>query len=1195
MVLIAAAVPFFKGIQGAGMQLKRYRYFSPLGWAGLILISAFLVVASAQALADQAPIFSVTQISDSGEGGEPRMAVYWNGELPVELIYGREDDSGSFGKSGNAVLLEEKMSLLPAPGNPQSTVFRVRDASHRTLAEYRQESPLYGWQSDFVGPGLGWGEVNALTTFQGELIIAGRFVFADDKLVNKIARWNGSEWQTLEGPDGIGLEVEQFLHPWTRVWAMQVYQNKLVVSGTFTKAGGVPADGLALWDGNQWTAFEDNQGARFNGQITRMTIFNGELIVSGGFTTIDDLVVNRIARWNGSTWLPLAGPSGTGLSSGASTFAEFDGNLVVGGHFIDAGGVEVDRIAVWDGSNWSRLEGDGVPSIQSGGILSLANYNGDLIAGGSFQYIADTYVSNIARWDGTQWHAMTGPGGGTYPGDDVGLSDMAYSMIAYEGNLIVGGEFVGAGGIRSQGVAVWNGQYWSTLESLEHEIHSRTAVNSLIIHDDILIAGGQFPRLGNQISRNIARWNIDHWSALESAHATGIQSSADNGWSTIPTVNTIVTHDDYLFVGGKFSHTGRQESHNIARWDGTTWIDMPGITGLGWARVTAMISHHGNLYAAGDFRQAGPVDAKSIARWDGSQWHALNDPDGNGLEPGSRVNALAIFNDEIIVAGRFTAAGGATVNSIARWNGQHWLPLTGPKGTGITSSYSEVFALAVVNDELVVGGSFSQAGGIEVEGIARWNGGEWQRMGPEQFEPVYTTVRALIKFQDQLHVAGSFRSAGEIELDGIARWSGSEWLPLEDQSTNPLRGWARTMHVHEDRLIVAGQTKRGPGPIFNDIAAWDGQRWSAFTGPRRTGFAYDSPISPSALATHNGDLYAGGDFLVAGGAPAWALSRYLENPVQVQIEEIIPQFSDPGQDVRIFVSVSGSTPLPESGIGLVSSDTGHLCMADNITPNGSNTLTFSCDLNFEESGLHELTAYFDSPTDSVNSLSQPVVHGVKSLSSTTGFVQPAGSQNAGQLILFTGRVTGPFDPEGTVVIDVDGRTICTLHNTSDFGCINVLNEIGERQVTFTYSGDDLHFPSSHSQIYTITEPLLEFSPYHLDFGVVDVGLQIPTGVVTLTNRSESVIEVTAIKSATAPFHDHPDSDCPIPPFSLQPDSSCLLVYSFEPVASGDFSRQILVTSDLPTGWHFFRLIGTGHDELMHDRFEVGLEDQGASE
>lgn len=106
-----------------------------------------------------------------------------------------------------------------------------------------------------------------------------------------------------------------------------------------------------------------------------------------------------------------------------------------------------------------------------------------------------------------------------------------------------------------------------------------------------------------------------------------------------------------------------------------------------------------------------------IEQWMQGQPYSVPGTDGD-------VRAVAVLPDGSLVAGgSFSTAGGVLVNKIARWNGSSWAPL----GNGMNGSVS---ALALMpNGDVVAGGDFTTAGGMAANRVARWDGTAWSALG----------------------------------------------------------------------------------------------------------------------------------------------------------------------------------------------------------------------------------------------------------------------------------------------------------------------------------------------------------------------------------------------------------------------------------------------------------------------------------
>ena len=166
------------------------------------------------------------------------------------------------------------------------------------------------------------------------------------------------------------------------------------MGGNFTTAGSVPAENIAQWDGNNWSAL----GLGLNGGVNTLALSGNNLFVGGSFTVATNsgpapVAASRIAQWNGNAWSALGG----GVNNSVSALAISGTNLYAGGSFTVATNsgptaVAASHIAQWDGNNWSAM-GSGV----NNSVYALAVSGSSLFAGGAFT-TAGTNVSAYATW-----------------------------------------------------------------------------------------------------------------------------------------------------------------------------------------------------------------------------------------------------------------------------------------------------------------------------------------------------------------------------------------------------------------------------------------------------------------------------------------------------------------------------------------------------------------------------------------------------------------------------------------------------------------------------------------------------------------------------------------------------------------------------------------------------------------------------
>jgi hypothetical protein len=376
--------------------------------------------------------------------------------------------------------------------------------------------------------------------------------------------------------------------------------------------------------------------------------------------------------------------------------------------------------------------------------LALAVFGAELIAGGD---APDPGSSSLARWDGASWHAT---------GD--GLDGAVIALAEHEGQLVIGGGFTTLGDLAARSVARWDGENWSGMGGGLPNFTS-----ALAVLDGELVAARDYGD-GSAGSSVLARWNGSAWTPF------GTELSGR-------VLDLLVYNGDWI-VGGFVGTRDASVAESILRWDGTTWSALGGgvlnVNNSG-GRVSALAIYNGELIAGGTFLSAGGVAVNNIARWNGTSWSPLGDGLTNDQPPYAIVNALIVYNGELIAGGWFAKADGAPVGNIARWNGTGWSALA----SGVVTSDSTpatVRALTIFDGALIVGGHFGSAGGVPANNIARWDGTGWSALGGgvTGVSGSESSVQTLAVYKNQLVVGGSFMAAGGWPSSNLARWGMAE-------------------------------------------------------------------------------------------------------------------------------------------------------------------------------------------------------------------------------------------------------------------------------------------------------------------------------------------------------------------------------------------------------------------------------------
>lgn len=320
-----------------------------------------------------------------------------------------------------------------------------------------------------------------------KVVVGGSFTSAGGIAANRVAMWDPATgvWSAL------GSGMDNFV-----LCFATMPNGDLVAGGGFATAGGVTANSIARWNGTAWAPFGGTAQA-INGYVYALAVRpGGELIAGGTFYFAGFTLVNFIAGWNGATWSPL----GTGMNNDVRSLAVLPGgDLIAGGLFTNASGVPASRLARWNGTTWSSL-GAGV----DGNVFALAPLpSGDLVVGGGFQNAGGAPASRIARWS---------PGSGLWSplGAGTGLDVNALTVLP-GGDVVAGGVFFVALGGPANYVARWNGSFWSAIG-----IGTDTHVRALTaLPGGGFVAGGNFVAAGGAPASFFARaCGNANWTAI---------------------------------------------------------------------------------------------------------------------------------------------------------------------------------------------------------------------------------------------------------------------------------------------------------------------------------------------------------------------------------------------------------------------------------------------------------------------------------------------------------------------------------------------------------------------------------------------------------------------------------------------------------------------------------------------------------
>lgn len=471
------------------------------------------------------------------------------------------------------------------------------------------------------------------------------------------------------------------------------------------------------------------------------------------------------------------------------------------------------------------------------------------------------------------------------PGHQIGdgAAGMVNALAALpDGRMLVGGDFQKYNARLSPSLAMVTADGYLAPGFQGAPING--AVNAVAVQPDgrILIAGN-FTLVGNDQRQRIARLEPD--GTLDPTFdPIGLGANGQ-------VLALALQPDGKVLVGGLFSMCMGVPRNRIARLNADGTLDAAFDVGTGAsASVQALaLQPDGRVVIGGGFTAFNGVGRQRLARLnaDGSL-----DPNfcGNGQGANSTVRALLLRPDgRILIGGAFTDYAGTPRNRIARILPGGGIDALFDPGQGADLT---VKAMAFhTNGGLIVAGDFTAVGGAQRRHIARItaNGALDAAFAVPGGGPDLPVSAILTQPSGRIVVAGAFTSCSGRRLNGLLRLNPDGAV---DGTFNPPGGAngfiAKVLLQPDGRIVIAGH--------FTGYDGWPRNRVARLLSDGAIDQSFDPGIGPNnevlcAALQPDGRILIGGLFAQVGGQTRTRIARLL--PDGSLDESFQPEFIGP--------------------------------------------------------------------------------------------------------------------------------------------------------------------------------------------------------------------------------------------------------------------------------------------------------------
>ncbi|MCM2278901.1 MAG: hypothetical protein NDJ89_12570 [Oligoflexia bacterium] len=471
----------------------------------------------------------------------------------------------------------------------------------------------------------------------------------------------------------------------------------------------------------------------FNGAVLALAVSGGALYVGGGFTTYQGQSANYLAKIDATTCAldtTFSPPANNGFNGNVNALAVSGSSLFVGGAFTAYRGIleSARRLAKLDLTSGAIDTSFSPPGAGLNGFNSdvhaLAVSGSSLYVGGAFANYKSTSNSAIklAKLDlttGAIDTTFSPPGAGLN-----GFSSTVYALVVSGGSLYVGGNFTAYKGIadsanRLAKLDLTTGAIDTGFSPVGFNANGfNGTVYALGVSGGSLYVGGNFTAYKGIASSANRLAKLD---LVTGAIDTVFSPVGANGTDSV--VYALAVNGTSVYAGGSFTKYRGESANRLAKVDLASGTLDSGFLPSGSSvngfngNVTALASSGGTVFAGGAFTAYGGTSANSIAKFDAATWalDATFSPSANnGFDYG--VQTLLLQGGSLYVGGEFSAYRGVpdSANGLAKLD-----PASGaidtafsPVGASANGFDYTVKALASDGAALYVGGGFNAYRGV---------------------------------------------------------------------------------------------------------------------------------------------------------------------------------------------------------------------------------------------------------------------------------------------------------------------------------------------------------------------------------------------------------------------------------------------------------------------------------------------------